>query len=89
MKIHSALCVATASVLLLTSCESGPTSIFPPLPPLPPINVNVAPAPGGYVRTLPVGYRPYYYRGRTYYTYNNVYYRPHRRYGYVVVRRPY
>jgi len=42
---------------------------------------------GQVLTTLPEGYRPHVYRGTTYYTYNNLYYRsvPN---GYVVVDRP-
>jgi hypothetical protein len=39
------------------------------------------------VTSLPPSYRVRVYRGRTYYVYNNVYYRAHPR-GYVVVERP-
>lgn len=45
------------------------------------------PPRGAMRRTLPRGYRPYYYRGSPYYFHEGVWYAPARR-GYVVVRPP-
>jgi len=45
------------------------------------------PRRGAVVRTLPPGYRPYLYRGRPLYYYDDVWYAPGRR-GFVVVRPP-
>jgi hypothetical protein len=47
----------------------------------------IGPARETVVTSLPPNYRVRVYRGRTYYVYNNVYYRAHPR-GYVVVERP-
>lgn len=47
----------------------------------------IAPARETVVTTLPPNYRVRVYRGRTYYVYDNVYYRADPR-GYVVVERP-
>jgi hypothetical protein len=45
------------------------------------------PRRGAVVRTLPPGYRPYFYRGNRLYYYDGVWYAPGRR-GFVIVRPP-
>lgn len=47
----------------------------------------VGPAQETVITSLPPNYRVRVYGGRTYYVYDNVYYRAHPR-GYVVVERP-
>lgn len=45
------------------------------------------PPRGGWVHTLPPGYRPYYYRGRPYYFHNGVWYE-RRSGGFFIIRPP-
>lgn len=45
------------------------------------------PARGGWVRTLPPGYRPYYYRGRPYYFHDGVWFE-RRAGGFIIIRPP-
>jgi hypothetical protein len=61
---------------------------YPSVPP--PDRISAAEsniAPGRIVSRLPKGYRVERIRGREYYYYDNVYYRPHYR-GYEIVRPP-
>lgn len=45
------------------------------------------PPRGGWVRALPPGYRPYYYRGRPYYFHDGVWFEP-RAGGFFIIRPP-
>lgn len=76
MKLHHTL-LATVILTLLSSCYVGP--VRP--------RVAYAARPGGAV-VVPVGARPYHYRGVRYYSHRGVWYRPYRG-GHVVCPRPF